>query len=305
MSTAIILGSSGQDGILLGELLSNKGYKVIGVGDSSEWDITQPKRVRELILSVKPSEIYHLAAIHHSSEESGSENSDFTRRTFEVNFHSLIHFLESIRNDSPKTRIFYAASSHIFGHPSAAIQCESTPLRPDSSYAISKANGLLACRKFRKKYGLFASVGILYNHESNLRSEKFLSMKIIKTALAIRSGQQDHLVIGDLNATIDWGYAGDYVEAMYRILQLPTSDEFIVATGEGHTVREFIQIVFDSLDLDPEKYVRQDPSILTRRGPVRIGDPAKLIRQTGWKPMFKFEEMVKMLLKIESSKKAK
>jgi GDPmannose 4,6-dehydratase len=305
MRNAIILGCSGQDGRLLEECLLSKGYTVFGVANSSRCDITRAEEVEKLVQSEKPAEIYHLAAIHHSSEEVASEDSLLFRKTYDVNFFSLVSFLEAIRKYSPQTRLFYAASSHVFGNPSTPVQDEATPLSPDSVYGMSKVNGLLACRMFRQKYGVFASVGILYNHESHFRTEKFLSKKIIKAALEIQAGKRDSLIVGNLDAVIDWGYAPDYVEAMHRILQIPMSDEFIVATGIGHTVREFVQIAFEQLGLDWTKYVQQDSSILARKGPVRMGNPSKLLRETGWKPTVGFEEMIRLLLSMETTQEAK
>ena len=311
MRTALITGSQGQDGKLLFELLKSKGYGVLGLDLNkteahgvqiplpASTDLTISKEVIALVAQFQPDEIYHLAAVHHSSEENSSENASAFRRAYEVNFFALINLLEGVRLHSPQTHVFYAASSHIFGHSEADIQDESTPLNPDSPYAFSKVDGLQASRLYRSKYGIHASVGILYNHESEYRASKFLSKKITSAVVRINNGSNEKLTLGDLSAVIDWGYARDYVEAMHRINTLtesPESDDFIVASGTRHTVEDFVQTAFRHAGLDWRSHVVENPSWLGRRNPLRIGNPVKLMKRTGWTPSVSFEQMIKLLL---------
>jgi GDPmannose 4,6-dehydratase len=181
-------------------------------------------------------------------------------------------------------------------------QTEQTPFVPDNIYGITKVAGMQACRHYREHHGQFASTGILYNHESLYRQDKFLSKKIILAALAIRKGQQQVLTLGDLSAEADWGYAPDYVEAMVKILDLPQAGNYIVATGQMHTVREFVEIVFDQMGLDVAKHVVENPSLVRPRK-ARLAGSSKLLEQAiGWKPTLSFEEMVRTLVRqVEST----
>jgi len=311
MNSAVVLGSEGQDGRLLAALLKRKGYRTLGIGrtavsaDGLDWsrpvDITRPDEVAALVTALRPDEIYHLAAIHHSSQEAHAEDLAAFRRMYEVNFFSLLNCLDAVRTASPATRLFFAASSHVFGSPAGEVQDERTPLDPESIYAMTKADGLLACRLYRERHGLFASTGILYTHESAGRDEKFLSMKIVRAALRIKAGEQRELVLGSLDARVDWGAAGDTVDAMHRILAAPAAGEFVVATGVAHTVGEFARIAFETVGLDWRRHVREDPSLLTRATPVRIGDPRRLREATGWSAATGFETMVSGLVRAAAA----
>lgn len=310
MPTAIIVGSGGQDGRLLTGSLRSRGYRILGIGRASvaatglEWtrpvDITRPDEVAAVVLALQPDEIYHLAAIHHSSQERHADDLAAFRRLYEVNFFSLLHFLEAARVGSPRSRLFFAASSHVFGNPAAAVQDETTPLRPGSVYGMTKTDGLLACRMYRDRHGLFASTGILYTHESPIRDEKFLAMKIVRAALRIKAGRQQELVVGSLDATIDWGWAADYVEAMRLILAAGEPGAFIVATGAPHTVRDVLRVAFETVGLDWRRHVREDPAIITRATAVRVGNPGKLRAVTGWTPEVGFDEMIRALVSSQA-----
>lgn len=307
MKTALVVGSEGQDGRLLRALLERRRDRVLGVhrtGVSSsglEWseavDITRFEAVQAVVRALRPDEIYHLAAIHHSSQEAHVEDLGSFRRLYEVNFFSLLNFLEAARLHSPSSRIFYAASSHVFGRPDTEVQDETTPLRPESSYAMTKADGLHACRLYRESHRLFASTGILYTHESRYRDEKFLSMKIVRGALRIKAGAERELVLGRLDARVDWGFAPDYVEAMPLILAAPEAGEFVIASGTAHSVQDFVRIAFAAVGLDWRRYVRENPSLMTRDTPLRIGNPGKLKAATGWSPKTGFESMIRELVR--------
>jgi len=306
MKKAIIVGCNGQDGRLLNCLLVKKDYKIINIDKNLTLNpggspvrpvnINKPDEVYQLLKIFKPDEIYYLAAFHHSSEDIPLDNADLLRQSLDTNVLAFVNFLEGIRRYSPRSRIFYAASSHIFGEPDKETQDENTPIKPNCVYGITKASGLFACRLYREKFSIFASAGILYNHESSLRSKAFISKKIITSAINISKQEKGKLIVGDLNAEIDWGYAPDYVKAMYMIINCKSAEDFIVATGKKHKVIDFVRIAFAYLGLDWEKYVREDSSIILKKNYCRIGNPGKLMRMTGWKPTVGFKDMVKILL---------
>jgi len=300
MKTAVVLGSEGQDGRLLSAFLTSRGYRAIGAdAPPGPLDITSESEVATFLRAEKPDEIYHLAAIHHSAESAPDAISRGIQAACEVNLLSLVYCLEGIRRHSPSTRLFYAASSHVFGDADQEFQDETTPLKPDSIYALTKASGMLACRTYRHAYGVFASSGILYNHESNLRPPGFLSKKVVRAALEIRAGSRTQLSLGSLSTSGDWGHAEDYVRAMHLIVNHAKPDDFVVATGEKHTVQDFVQVAFEAVGLDWTRHVVEDRSIPLRRSPVRIGNPAKLMRDTGWRPSMTFEQMIKRLVEGE------
>lgn len=317
---AIIVGDRGQDGTLLKARLEEQGVQVVGVGRyrlsmpaslatslGGEFSITNIDQVFDLVAQVLPTEIYYLAAHHVSSEQHGADNSpdeyDAYHRTHVV---GLLNFLWAIRKQSPKSRLFYAASSLIFNGSHGPTQDEETPFTPVGFYGLTKTQGLLICREFRERHGVFASGGILYNHESALRPQAFLSKKIISAAYRISIGLQQNLLVGNLSAETDWGYAPDYVEAFQLILKTNTASDFVVATGQSHSVAEFVKIAFNCFGLDSEKFVIEQPNVLNRTVPRKIGDYTKLKISTGWMPTLTFPDMVKALVNdyligIESS----
>ena len=306
MKLAFIVGASGQDGTLLSQLLtqrsaphldiSRKGIREPSGQVRDPIDLGDARAVAELVKAHSPSHVFYLAAHHHSSQDNlDSGQADLWKTSLDVQVLGLVHFLEALRLHAPAARLFYAASSHVFGGAAPFPQTEETPLAPENIYAIAKVAGMQACRYYRDGQGPSASVGILYNHESIYRQDKFLSKKIIQGALAIRQGRQQELILGDLSAEADWGYAPDYVDAMVRILELPQAGDFIVATGELHTVREFARIVFDELGLDAAKHVAENPALVRRRNGRLAGDYGRLEKATGWKPSLSFEQMVRTL----------
>lgn len=311
MKKAMIVGSNGQDGKLLSNLLLRMNYKILLVDKKfikcpegycfNSIDIRKTEEVFNLIRGFEPDDIYYLAAFRYSSEENPIGNIKLFRKSYEVHVLSLVNFLEGIKQFSPKTRIFYAASSHIFGRPVDKIQNENAPINPNCFYGLTKAAGLFACRLYRNNYSVFASTGILYNHESSFRDGTFVSKKIITGAINIKNKKQKKLVLGDLNAEIDWGYAPDYVDAIYRILQAKVPDDFIIATGNKHTVLEFVKTAFKYLDLDWKAYVIENASVITKKNFCRIGNSSKLRRVTGWKTSVDFNEMIRLLLVNEGA----
>jgi GDPmannose 4,6-dehydratase len=310
---AIVVGSAGQDGRLLYKLLESHDYQVIGLTRSETQtnlnefatlrvDITNSQEVHKLVEQFLPEEIYFLAAYHHSSESLMPDTEQLFSESFKINTLSLVGFLEAISRAAPNTRLFYAASSLIFGASDASMQDENTSINPDTVYGITKAAGLFACRYYRHNHGVFVSVGILYNHESSFRDSRFVSKKIAEGVARIRKGLESKLVLGDLDAVADWGYAPDYVDAMHRILATEKPDDFVIATGESHTVRDFVQIAFNYIGLNYTTCVATDPALIQRRSPRLIGNPAKLKKVTGWKPTVNFETMVRKLVQTELDK---
>ncbi|MGN9843389.1 GDP-mannose 4,6-dehydratase [Nonomuraea sp. H19] len=297
MSRSVVIGAGGQDGTLLCKLLAARGDDVTPVGRQGP-DITSPEEVTDLVRKARPDEIYLLAAVQHSSQGVPGDPAGLARRSYEVNALPVVFFAEAIRRQSPHTRLFYAASSHVFGEPTQPIQDESTPLRPTSVYGITKAAGLLHCRAYRES-GLFISAGILYNHESPLRRPGFVTRKIVQAAARIQREGDGQVTLGRLSAVVDWGYAPDYVAAMAEILAASEPGDFIVASGQGHTVAQFAQTAFALAGLDWSRHVREDPSVLTRGGTTLIGNPAKLRQVTGWRPTVDFTGMIRKLLDAE------
>jgi GDPmannose 4,6-dehydratase len=305
MKKALIVGSGGQDGRLLQEHLLQLGYEVAGIGrheyvspaqEVEPFDIKVRGQVSGLLGSLKPDEIYYLAAHHHSSEEAVPPEEELWRHSFDVHVHAWLNFLEAARTSSPHSRLFYAASSLIYGVAGDDRQNENTPWHPQTPYGATKASGMLAASCYRQRHGLFAACGIMFNHESELRSEKFISQKIVRAAVAVQAGQQKQLVVGNLNARVDWGYARDYVEAMQRVLQLPEAGDFVIASGTTHSVSELAETAFSLLGLDWKKYVIDDSKVIKRQLRPMVGDASKLFQQTGWQPRTSFREMIRRML---------
>lgn len=310
MKKALIIGCAGQDGTYLFDNLQKRNYEIIGIDRNvvrstlskliKPINISKSKQVYDLLEDYKPDGIYYLAAFHQSSEDQYYNDAELLKRSFDVNVLSLINFLEGIKNYSKYSKLFYAASSHIFGNSTESIQDETTPLNPNSIYGITKTAGVYLCRLYREKHSIFISVGILYNHESPLRSSKFISQKIVKSAVAIKNKIQDKLIIGNLNAKIDWGYALDYVEAMYRILQLSSAGDFVISSGEIHTVRDFVKGVFEYIDLDWTRYVEEDPNLITKKEKYNLrGNNQKLKKMTRWQPTVSFNDLIKIMIREE------
>lgn len=309
----MIIGSGGQDGRLLFERLDGDGCALLGVERNrirhnraagnevrDPVDILDPISVNDAIRAFMPDVIFYLAAYHHSAEDKALPNdAELYIRSNDIHVRGLLHVLEAIRKYAPSASVFYAASSHCFGDPSTRIQDENTPLRPRCHYGITKTAGVHLCRMYRILHSLRVSVGFLYNHESPLRTQNFLSMKIVRAAVEISRGRREKLVLGDLSARVDWGYAPDTMNAMIRIINLPQSDDFIIATGHSHSVEEFVAIAFSRLNLDWRLHVEINPSLLAKPVAPLVGDSTKLRALTGWSPSVNFEQMVQLLVDSE------
>lgn len=303
MAKALIVGSAGQDGRYLHRFLLVRGYSVIGfdrdgllcgMPERANIDATQLESIGPLIGDLQPDEVYYLAAYHHSSEDRATDDHGLIGRSFETNTLGPNSVLQAIARFSPRSRLFYASSSRVFGQSSDRVHSELTP--------ISKHAGMQLCRYYRQRRNVHASSGILFNHESPLRSPKFASKKIVGAAVRIGKGSQEKLLLGDLGAFADWGFAGDFVRAIWHILQLPTADDFVVGTGELHSVEDFVQTAFSILGLDWTRHVVRDPSLLDACPPNRAycADAAKLRRLTGWKPRVSFTEMIQRMIEAET-----
>ena len=306
---AIIIGHRGQDGQLLSDLLEQRNYHIVGIGRSGvesrdgsfqlpDARIEDAQAIAQLVRVYQPDEIYYLAAHHVSAEAAAAADiAADVDAGYRVNVRGLSHVLQAMQLGAPRARLFYASSSLIFGNRSPdEKQDETTTPTPAGNYALFKLLGSELCKEYRQKHGLFASVGILYSHESHLRGPQFVSRKIIDAAVRISQGSQEALVLGDLQSVVDWGFAPDYVDAFTRIVALPEAEDFIIATGHPHTVRDFVSEAFDYLDLNWQKYVKTDRGVLSRSQSGRIGNPKKLMTKTHWQPSVTFNEMIQYLV---------
>jgi GDPmannose 4,6-dehydratase len=305
MKTVLIIGSEGQDGMLIKRLLYRKDYQLWGLGRSKcrdyfgltgyllfDLEKDDYTNLINLIRDKKPDEIYYLAAFHHSSQEKEiSDTLNFINKSVKINQIGFINVLEIVKENSPLTKVFYASSSLIYSGCLNPFQTENTLPEPRCIYSASKCGSMDAAKYYRNTHNIFVSVGILYNHESVLRKDYYLSKKIISESRLVKEGKIESITIGDLSALTDWGYAPDYVEAMWHILQLEIPDVYIISSGQPHSVQNWFEVLFEYLNLDWRKYVVEDPSIIIRKKPILIGDNQKL-RSSGWSPAFSFKDMV-------------
>jgi GDPmannose 4,6-dehydratase len=314
---ALITGITGQDGSYLAELLLNKGYEVHGIKRRSssfntsridevlpDWherdahlllhfaDLADSTSLIKLLYRLQPDEIYHLGAQSHVRV-----SFEIPEYTGDITALGTTRLLEAIRETGIKTKFYQASSSEMFGRVHEVPQCETTPFRPQSPYACSKVYAHWTTVNYREGYGLFACNGILFNHESPRRGETFVSRKITRAVARIRAGLQNKLYLGNLEAKRDWGYAPEYVEAMWRMMQLDKPGDFVVATGETHTVREFVETAFDHAGLDWERSVEIDPRYFRpTEVDVLLGDASKAEREIGWRPQVKFHTLVRLMV---------
>jgi len=292
VALTIIVGAHGQDGRILTETLKKRGHKLILVG-REEFNILNASDVESLILH-KPDFIYYLAAYHHPRDLVLPDQNTLVKNSNEINFIGFLNFLNAINKKSPRTRIFYASSCHIYDGSSKKLN-ELSAVNPKTPYALSKYKAQKIAKYYREHFGTLASVGILFNHESNYR-KAFLSHKIISTAKLIRKDPSIILEVGEPNAIVDWGSAFDYVEAMIAIMDQELPDTYVIATGKGHSVKDFIEIVFNHLQIDYSKHVRVNPRLLVTPHQIRIGDPTKIHNICGWKPKIGFQQLVESLV---------
>ena len=316
MKKALITGITGQDGSYLAELLIQKGYEVHGIIRRSSsfntgridhiysdphqksllklhyGELTDDSSLNRILRIVRPDEIYNLGAQSHVRT-----SFDTPVDTGNIVGLGTIRFLEAIRDTGIHPKFYQASSSELFGLAREIPQKETTPFYPRSPYAAAKAYAFYLTRTYREAYGLFACNGILFNHESERRGETFVTRKITRAATRIKAGLQEALYLGNLDAKRDWGYAPEYVEAMWLMLQQDQPDDYVIATGEAHSVREFVEETFGFLGLDWKKHVKQDPRYLRpTEVDLLIGDASKAHRTLGWRPQTTFQQLVRRMV---------
>jgi GDPmannose 4,6-dehydratase len=314
---AFVTGITGQDGSYLTELLLSKGYEVHGIKRRSSsfnteridsifpdlhdrsaklflhfGDLSDSSNLIRLLLEVEPDEVYHLGAQSHVRV-----SFDLPEYTGEITGLGTTRLLEAVRLAGIDTKFYNAASSEMFGDTPEVPQRETTPFRPRSPYGCAKLYSYWSTVNYREAFGLFACNGILFNHESPRRGETFVTRKITRAVARIAAGLQDKLYLGNLEAKRDWGYAGDYVEAIWRMMQQDHAEDYVIATGATHSVREFVALAFSHVGLDWERYVEIDPRYFR---PTEIdllqGDASKARSKLGWQPTTRFEELVKIMV---------
>jgi len=314
---ALITGITGQDGSFLTELLLEKGYEVFGIVRRSSsfnteridhlyqdphepetrlrmfyGDLNDSSSLNTLLRRTEPDEIYNLGAQSHVRV-----SFDVPEYTGEVTGLGAVRLLEAIRATGLQPKFYQASSSELFGKVHEVPQSETTPFHPRSPYGCAKAYAYHITVNYRESYGMFACNGILFNHESERRGETFVSRKITRAATRIKLGLQEKLYLGNLDAQRDWGYARDYVEAMWLMLQAEVADDYVIATGETHSVREFLDQTFGYLDLDWQEHVETDPRYFRpAEVDLLLGDAGKARRELGWEPKVGFKELVRIMV---------
>ncbi len=318
---ALITGVTGQDGSYLAELLLSKGYEVNGIKRRSssfntsrvdhlltDWherdaqfylhfaDLSDATSLSKLLYRLAPDEIYHLGAQSHVRV-----SFDIPEYTGDITALGTTRLLDAIHQTGIPARFYNAASSEMFGQTSGTPQNENTPFRPRSPYGCAKLYSYWMTVNAREGYGLYAVNGILFNHESPRRGENFVTRKITRAVARIAGGMQEKLYLGNLDAERDWGYAPEYVEGMWQMLQQPTSDDYVLATGETHTVRDFLELAFEQAGLDWQEYVEIDPSYYRATEIDRlVGDASKARQKFGWAPRVKFADLVKIMVEADA-----
>jgi GDPmannose 4,6-dehydratase len=313
---ALITGITGQDGSYLSELLLDKGYEVYGIIRRSSsfntaridqlyqdphapdvrlrlvyGDLNDASSLNRILRTIQPDEIYNLGAQSHVRV-----SFDIPEYTADVTGLGTIRLLEAIRESGLRPKFYQASSSEMFGKVQEIPQRETTPFYPRSPYGAAKLYAHWITVNYREAYNFFACSGILFNHESPRRGETFVTRKITKAAARIKLGLQQDLYLGNLDAKRDWGYAGDYVEAMWLMMQQDQPDDYVIATGETHTVREFLEVAFGHLNLDWKRYVKIDPKYYRpTEVDLLIGDAGKATKQLQWKPRVRFQELATMM----------
>jgi GDPmannose 4,6-dehydratase len=318
MKKAFITGITGQDGSYLAELLLEKGYEVHGmVRRASTYnrgridhlyedpklfnkrfflhygDLADGSALNRLLRTIKPEEIYHLGAQSHVRV-----SFDVPEYTGDITGLGTIRILDAILETGINTRFYQASSSEMYGKVQAVPQNEDTPFYPRSPYGAAKVYGYWITVNYREAYGMHASNGILFNHESPRRGESFVTRKITRSLARIVAGKQKELPLGNLDAKRDWGYAKDYVEAMWKMIQMPTGDDYVIATGETHSVQEFLEMAFGYVGRDWKEFVTKDPRYYRpTEVDLLIGDPKKAQEKLGWKVKTSFKELVQLMVR--------
>jgi GDPmannose 4,6-dehydratase len=307
---ALILGVTGQDGSYLAEVLLEKGYEVHGMVRRSatgntrniehikdritlhRGDLADSTSLYRIIRTVAPRELYNEADQDHVRW-----SFDTPEYSYDITGSAVGRLLEIVRQIDPAIRVFQPCTSNMFGNVAEWPQNENTPFRPQSPYACAKLLAFVLARHYRETYGMFVSTAILYNHESPRRTEEYVTRKITKAAARIKAGLQDRLLLGDLSASVDWGYAKEYMEAAWRILQQDRADDYIISTGESHTVRAWLETAFELVGLDLDGRVSIDEGLLRPSNPaLLVGDSSKARKDFGFDPQVKFRKLIELML---------
>ncbi|TVP96580.1 MAG: GDP-mannose 4,6-dehydratase [Planctomycetaceae bacterium] len=320
MTSALITGITGQDGSYLTELLLAKGYQVHGIVRRSSSTVRQRldhltsdpdvygsrlflhyaeledvTTVRRILQKTRPAEFYHLAGQSHVGT-----SFEVPESTCEFSGMGTLRLLEILRDLDNQPKFLHASSSEIFGRPQVSPQDESTPMNPVTPYGVAKAFATQMVRLYRESYGIFSCNAICFNHESPRRGESFVTRKITRSAARIRLGLQTELALGNLDGRRDWGFAGDYVDAMWRSLQAPTPNDYVIATGQVHSVREVLQMAFDEVELNWQDHVVIDPKFI-RPADVEllVGDPSRARERLGWKPLQDLATTIRQMVRAD------
>jgi GDPmannose 4,6-dehydratase len=315
VTKALICGISGQDGAYLAKLLLEKGYDVVGTSRDAQVSTfanlarlkikdrvrtvsmfpTDFRSVMQTFIRFEPDEIYSLGG-----QSSVGLSFDQPVETLESHAFGTLNLLEAIRMRNKPVRFYNAGSSECFGETRPVAATEATPFRPRSPYAVAKAASYWAVANYREAYGLYACSGLLFNHESPLRAPRFVTRKIVSAAHRIANGSDEKLRLGNLQIRRDWGWAPEYVHAMWKMLQTPEADDYVIATGESHSLEEFVEETFGCVGLDWKKYVESDPSLLR---PADIfesfGNPAKALERLGWRAEMKMPQVIRAMMDAE------
>jgi len=311
-SRAVVTGIAGQDGSYLAECLLERDYGVVGIVQDASRDYSNLAGVRDRIELVETNLLDHgaLAALlreHRPTEIYNLASPSFVPRSWDQPLETaefaavgMTSLLEALRSVDESIRLYQASSAAVFGDPVETPQTEQTPYRARSPYGAAKAFADFLVAGYRDQYGLHASCGILFNHESPRRSHEFLPAKVAHAAVAIARGRETELVLGGLDSRRDWGYAPDFVEAMWRMLQQDAPDDYVIATGELHSVRELVELAFAHVGLDWREHVRVDESLVRRVDHPIVGDASKARARLGWRPTVTFEQLVALLVDAAS-----
>lgn len=315
MKTALICGVSGQDGAYLADLLLKKGYSVCGTSRDAQMSsfsnlsrlgirekiklesmsLTDFRSVLQILTKIQPDEVYNLAG-----QSSVGLSFEQPVETLESMAIGTLNLLEAIRFTGAKIKLYNASSSECFGDTQGLPADENTPFRPRSPYAVAKSTAFWEVANYREAYGLFACSGILFNHESPLRPERFVTQKIVKGAIDIATGKQQKLYLGDISVQRDWGWAPEYVEAMYLMLQQEQPDDYVIATGETYSLAEFVEAAFACLGLNWQDHVESDTNLLRPTDiAVGRGNPCKAEQKLGWKAQYKMPDVVRMMVEAK------
>lgn len=315
MKTALITGITGQDGAYLAKLLLEKGYRVVGLLahrstdpfwrlsylnihteiEFNDGDLTDLSSLIRVVKKIKPDEVYNLAA---QSFVGASWQQPIL--TSQVTGMGVLHILEAIRATNPQIKFYQASSSEMFGLVQQSVQSEETPFYPRSPYGVAKLFGHWMTKNYRESYSMFTCSGILFNHESPLRGLEFVTRKVTHAVARIAVGEQKELRLGNIDAKRDWGYAGDYVEAMWLMLQQPNPDDYVIATGRTSTVRDMCQIAFSHVGLNYEDYLVIDPQFYRpAEVDILLGNPDKARKQLKWEAKTSFEELIQLMVEAD------